>query len=142
MMNLRSPGFRKFAVLLTRFGLATAYLSAVADRFGIWGHHGAPGVAWGDFQHFIAYTETLNPLAPKAIVPVIAWFSTLLELGFGVTLLIGVRTRAAAFGSGCLLLAFALAMSFSSVGVHSALAYSVFSAAGASMLLASVADNA
>jgi len=141
-MTLRSPGFRRFAILLTRFGLASAYLSSVADRFGVWGHHGAPNVAWGDFQYFVAQVGTLLPWAPKSIVPVLAWLVSVLEAALGLGLLIGVRTRTMAIGSACLLLVFGLSMTFSAGGIHSAFASSVFSAAGASLLLAYVAGNA
>jgi len=125
---------------LARLALAAGYLSSVADRFGVWGRYGSAHVLWGDFQRFITFTETLNPFAPKVLAPVIAWLATVLEAGFGVALLLGVRTRTMAFGSGCLLLLFALATIFA-VGVHPALSYSVLSAAGASMLLARASDD-
>jgi len=136
----RSPRFRTFAALLARFALAAGFLSSVADRFGIWGRPGASHVLWGDFQHFVTYTETLNPFVPKAVAPAIAWLVTVLETGFGLGLLLGIRTKAMALGSGCLLLLFSLAMTVS-VGVHPTLAYSVVSAAGAALLLAWVSDN-
>jgi uncharacterized membrane protein YphA (DoxX/SURF4 family) len=141
-MFLQSPGFRRFAILLTRFGLASAYLSAVADRFGAWGRHGAPNVTWGDFQHFVAQVATVLPWASKSVALVLAWLSTVLEAALGLGLLIGVRTKTMAIGSACLLIAFGLSMTFSAAGIHSALASSVFSAAGASLLLAYVASNA
>jgi len=37
-----------------RLALGFSFLSAVADRFGLWGAYGAPHVAWGDFGRFIA----------------------------------------------------------------------------------------
>lgn len=135
-MLLRSPGFRRFAILLTRFGLASAYLSAVVDRFGVWGHHGAPNVTWGDFQHFTAQVAILLPWVSKSLVPVLAWLATALEAALGLGLLIGVRTRTMAGGSACLLLIFGLVLTFSTEGIHAAFASSVFSAAGASLLLA------
>jgi len=137
-MILRSAGFRRLAILLTRFGLAAAYLSAVADRFGAWGRHGMPNVTWGDFQHFAAQVGTMLPWAPKWIVPVLAWFATTLESAIGLGLLIGVRTKTMAIASAILLTVFGLAMAFSTVGIHAALASSVFTAVGASLLLAYV----
>src|SRR4051794_17243218 len=137
-MILRSAGFRRLAILLTRFALAAAYLSAVADRFGAWGRHGLPNVTWGDFQHFASDVATLLPWAPKAVVPVLAWLATVLQSAIGLGLLIGVRTKTMAIGSAILLIGFGLAMTFSTVGIHAALASSVFSAAGASLLLAYV----
>jgi uncharacterized membrane protein YphA (DoxX/SURF4 family) len=137
-MILRSDGFRRLAILLTRVGLAAAYLSAVADRFGAWGRHATPNVTWGDFQHFASEVATLLPWAPKSMVPVLAWLVTALESAIGLGLLIGVRTKMMAIGSAILLIAFGMAMTFSTVGIHAALASSVFSAAGASLLLAYV----
>ncbi len=39
--------------------LAAGFLSAVADRFGLWGPTGTPGVAWGGFDPFLVYTRKL-----------------------------------------------------------------------------------
>jgi Cu/Ag efflux pump CusA len=41
--------------LFARFALGASFLSAVADRFGLWGPHGAKNVSWGDFAHFVEY---------------------------------------------------------------------------------------
>ena len=128
------------AILLARFGLAASYLSSVVDRFGAWGRAGTPGVAWGDFQHFVGQVEALAP-TPPIVAPVLAWFITVLESIFGLSLLVGLRTRTMGFGSGCLLLVFAVAMSFAPGGIHTVLASSILSAAGASMLLATRADQ-
>ena len=42
--------------IFARLSLGFSFLSAVADRFGLWGPYGIPNVAWGDFGHFTAYT--------------------------------------------------------------------------------------
>lgn len=141
-MTLQAPYVRWAAVLLARFGLSSAFLSAVADRFGAWGPPGAPGVAWGDFQHFVRYTGILNPAAPEAVVPALAWLATVLEAGFGLALLIGLQTRLMALASALLLLCFAFAMAFAPGGLHAVLTHSVLSAAGAALLLACFADQA
>ena len=39
------------AVLLLRVALAFSFLSAVADRFGLWGQFGVAGMTWGDCFH-------------------------------------------------------------------------------------------
>lgn len=129
------------AQLLLRFGLGTAFLSAVADRFGLYGPHGAGGVAWGDFAHFTAYTGTLTWFLPSAITLLLAWIATAGEIIFGILLLLGLRTREVALGSAALLVSFALGMSASTVGIHSAFNYSVFSAAGGALLLAAFGDR-
>src|SRR5262244_2402672 len=37
--------------LFARFALGASFLSAVADRFGLWGPYGAKNVSWGNFAH-------------------------------------------------------------------------------------------
>src|SRR5205085_960036 len=93
MSPLRSARFRLFAIWLTRLGLASTYLSGVADRFGAWGRHGTANVTWGDFQHYVARVQTALPHVPATIVLVLAWAATVLDSAFGLGLLIGIRTR-------------------------------------------------
>ena len=133
-----TPRFHRMAVLFARFGLAAGFMSSVADRFGAWGRPGMPGVRWGDFQHFVTQIETIAP-APS-VAAALAWIVTVLEAGFGLSLLIGLRTRTMGLGSGCLLLVFAVGMALSPAGIHAVLTSSVLCAAGASMLLATTAD--
>jgi len=123
------------ATIFARFALGTAFLSAVADRFGLWGPPGAPHVAWGRFDVFLAYTGRITPFAPPALTPALAWTATLFEVVFGLALLLGIATRAAAAGSAVLLAAFALGMT-SGTGVKTAFDASVFSASSAALLLA------
>ncbi len=118
-----------------RAGLGAGFLSAVGDRFGLWGSYGKPGVAWGDMTHFLPYVGKLNPWFPGALVPALGWAATLAEITLGVLLLLGLQTRWAARWSGCLLLAFAISMTLS-IGVKTALDYSVFAASGGAFLLA------
>ncbi len=117
-----------------RLALGAGFLSAVADRFGLWGHNGAPLVAWGDWSHFCAYTAQLNWFLPKALIPGIAWIATLAETVLGLALVLGVWLRPAALASAALLTLFAVAM-VSAIGIKAPLNYSVFSAAGGAMLL-------
>jgi uncharacterized membrane protein YphA (DoxX/SURF4 family) len=142
MSPLRSARFRLFAVLLTRFGLASTYLSGVADRFGAWGRHGSANVSWGDFQHYVARVQATAPHAPAWLALVLAWVATVLDSAFGLGLLIGIRTRTMAFGSGCLMLVYALATALSPGGLHEMFAYGLLGLAGASMLLAVVSGDA
>jgi hypothetical protein len=46
------------AAWLLRLALAVSFLSAVADRFGLRGAPGDPGVAWGDWPHFLDYVAS------------------------------------------------------------------------------------
>ena len=118
-----------------RIALSASFLSAVADRFGMWGIPGAPSVAWGEWAAFVNYTAKLNWFLPAAIIPLLACIATLAEIGFAIALLIGWRLQWFALGSGLLLLSFALTMLISD-GIKNPLDYSVFTAAGGALLLA------
>jgi uncharacterized membrane protein YphA (DoxX/SURF4 family) len=127
-------GTRGYETVFARLALAAGFLSAVADRFGIWGPPGGANVAWGDFSSFSTYAAKINPWAPAALMPAIAWTATLAEVALALLLIAGCRTRWAAFGSGVLLLLFALGMT-AGTGVKSPLDASVFAASAAGFLL-------
>ncbi len=129
-----SSRFGRAAALYLRLALATAFLSAVADRFGIWGERGDPGVAWGDFDHFLAYTASLVPFLPEAGVSFVGRTATVLEVALSLALLVGFKVRAAAAGSGLLLLAFGLGMVMGG-GPKGPLDASVFTASAGALLL-------
>ncbi|HWJ29221.1 MAG TPA: hypothetical protein VNS32_21960, partial [Flavisolibacter sp.] len=93
-----------------RISLSAGFLSAVADRFGFWDKAHS---AWGNWQTFIHYTQTLNPWFPEPIIPFIGGLATLLEILFAIGLLTRFKTVFTATGSGVLLLLFALAMTLS-----------------------------
>src|SRR5215471_19309287 len=57
------------AAVFLRLALAAGFLSAVADRFGLWGPAGTPGVAWGAFGPFLDYTGELLWFLPAGLVP-------------------------------------------------------------------------
>lgn len=130
----RWPGY---ASVYLRLALGTAFLSAVADRFGIWGGPGAHLVAWGNFHNFLVYTAKLNPWFPAGWIPAVGWIATLCEIVLGVALVVGYRTRIAAFLSGLLILAFAIAMT-TGLGIKAPLNYSVFTASAGAFVLAQV----
>jgi uncharacterized membrane protein YphA (DoxX/SURF4 family) len=117
-----------------RLALASSFLSAVADRFGLWGRYGAPHVAWGDFHHFILYTAHLTSIFPASFTPALAWIATIAEIILALALLAGWRTRLAASLSGVLLLIFALSMTYG-ISIKSPLDFSVFSASAGAFLL-------
>ncbi|HZS59768.1 MAG TPA: hypothetical protein VFA43_10900 [Gemmatimonadaceae bacterium] len=126
---------RGTASLVARLALAAGFLSAVADRFGLWGHPGAPNVSWGDWGHYLQAVALLNPLAPKAVVPTLGAIATAGELSLGVLLLIGYRLQWTAAAAAVLLTMFGAAMTFA-LGVKAPFDYSVFAAASAALLLA------
>lgn len=117
-----------------RIALATAFLSAVADRFGVWGPPGGENVAWGAWTPFVDYTEVLLPFLPKGLVSLSAILATAAEVVLGLWLLTPWQSRLAAFASAALLLVFALSMVLA-LGVKAPLNYSVFTAAAAAFLL-------
>lgn len=125
-----------YATIYLRLALGVTFLSAVADRFGIWGRPGAPHVAWGNFHNFLMYAAKLTPWFPASWIPAVGWMATLCEIAFGVGLILGFRIRITAFLSGLLLLAFALGMAFG-LSIKAPLDYSVFTASAAAFLLSS-----
>jgi uncharacterized membrane protein YphA (DoxX/SURF4 family) len=124
-----------YSTVFLRFALGFSFLSAVADRFGLWGAYGQPHVAWGDFARFAAYTGKLNWFVPTILLPTLAWASTFAEILLGLALVVGLFTRIAALLSGMILLLFALAMTIV-LGVKAPLDFSVFSASAGAFLLA------
>ena len=125
------------AAVFVRLALAAGFLSAVADRFGLWGPAGTPGVAWGGFDSFLAYTGKLLWYLPAGLVPAAGWATTVLEVTLAVGLLAGVRLRAVALASGALLSVFAVTMTVA-LGPEPPLSSSVWSAAAGAFLLASL----
>lgn len=109
LLVLTGGGVRWIASLL-RLPIAIGFLSAVCDRLGLLGKPGTPGVAWGDFANFIAYTAQVNSFMPAATIPVLAVAATVCETVFGIALLLGWRIRWFALGSAALLFLFATAM--------------------------------
>src|SRR5262245_65405083 len=91
------------AAIFLRLALAAGFLSAVADRFGLWGPAGTPGVAWGGFDPFLAYTGKLLWFLPAGLVPAAGRVATVLEVALAVGLLAGVRLRAGGLASRVLL---------------------------------------
>jgi len=122
------PKLQAFALTGLRLALATAFLSSVAGRFGLWGKYGSGWVK------FVAYAGSVNWYLPVSMVRPVAITATIFETAFGLALLVGFQTRNAALGSAGLLTLFALAM-FSG-DPKSPFDYSVFTAAFGALTLA------
>jgi uncharacterized membrane protein YphA (DoxX/SURF4 family) len=137
---MHANSFFRIAIWLLRIALAAAFLSAVADRFGVWGPNGAPGVGWGDWPHFVAYTGKLLWFLPSALVNPSAWLATISEAVLAIALLTGLASRIVALASAALLASFALTMTLA-LGVKAPLDYSVFTATAAALLLAAVTPS-
>jgi uncharacterized membrane protein YphA (DoxX/SURF4 family) len=125
-MNRRWAGLATVSSVFLRLALGISFLSAVADRFGLWGVYGQPNVAWGNYARFVAYTAKLNWFLPAAAIPSLAIISTAAEILFGLLLVLGWKTRTIALLSGVLLTTFALTMTMA-LGVKAPLDLSVFS---------------
>jgi hypothetical protein len=80
----------------------------------------------------------LNPFVPKTLIPGLAVLETVIELGLGIALLLGIYQRVVAWSSAALLMSFAVTMSIA-LGITAPLSYSVFTALGAALLLGAVA---
>ena len=118
-----------------RLLIALSFLLPVADRFGLLGGPGTPGVSWGDFAHFIAYTGQVNAFMARATIPTLAVLATIAEAALCLTMLLGIYTRASAIGSAALLFAYATAMTISGL---SQFEYSVYLMCAGSLALAAV----
>lgn len=128
----------RFTSLIVRIALAAAFLSAVADRFGLWGPPGSQGVSWGNVANYESFVAALNWFAPQSLIPALGWGATIAEIVIAIGLICGWKLRWFALAAGLLLTVFASTM-LSAFGPKLPLDYSVFSAAGAAFLLSSVA---
>jgi uncharacterized membrane protein YphA (DoxX/SURF4 family) len=134
-ITVKDSKFASYASLLLRIGLGVGFLSAVADRLGLWGPFGQPNVEWGNFSRFLEYTHTLNWYLPAGMIPPVGVISTGAEILLGLLLLVGWHTRAAALLSGLLLLTFGVAMTLA-LGVKAPLNFAVVTGIGGALLLA------
>src|SRR5258708_39358401 len=91
-----------------RVALGITFLGAIGDRFGWLGPYGSKNVSWGDWAHFVQYVAVLNWFVPKGLIPGLAVLETIIELGLGVALLLGIYQRMVAWSSAALLMSFAL----------------------------------
>jgi putative oxidoreductase len=129
---LRESGrWERWGILYLRIALGAAFLSGIADRFGLYGKN----VGYGSFDGFMRYTAQVNSFMPAFSIPFLAWAATLAEFGLGAALIIGIWPRWVALGSAVLLALFGIAMAIS-FGIKSPLDYSVFSASAGAMVLA------
>lgn len=128
-----------YSQLFVRLAVSTAFLSAVADRLGLWGVPGASHVSWGNWANFVAYSNTLNFFVPETLGNILAIGATLLEVVLAILLLIGYKLRFTAFVAGILLICFGVVMTLS-LGIKSTFDYSVWVGAAACFLLRT-ADN-
>jgi putative oxidoreductase len=122
----------RWAILSLRLALGVAFLSGIADRFGL---YRGRNVGYGNFAGFMKYTAQVNSFMPASTIPFLAWAATCAEFGLGLALILGLWPRWVALGSSILLAIFGIAMAIS-FGIKSSLDYSVFSASAGALVLA------
>lgn len=128
----RARTLERMGILYARFTLGAAFLSGIADRFGL---YRGRNVGYGNFQGFMQYTAKVNSFMPPATIPFLAWAATAAELLLGIALVLGIWPRWVAIGTAILLALFGIAMAIS-FGIKSPMDYSVFSASAGAVLLA------
>jgi uncharacterized membrane protein YphA (DoxX/SURF4 family) len=123
--------------LFLRIAISTSFISAVADRFGLWSTEIS---VWGNWISFLEYTQTINPWFPNITIPFIGIIATVAEIVFAICLILGFKTELFAKLSGILLLLFALSMTFST-SIKGAFDFSVFSASAGAFALSVMKDK-
>ena len=86
------PKLQSIALTGFRLALATAFLSSVAGRLGLWGKYGSGWVK------FVAYAGSVNWYLPVGMVRPVAILATTCETAFGSALLARFQIRNAAPG--------------------------------------------
>src|SRR5439155_8419683 len=97
------PDWLCWAALCARIALGVAFLSGIADRFGL---YRGRNVGYGNFEGFLRYTAKVNSFMPPITIPFLAWAATAAELFLGVALIVGIWPRWVALGSALLLVLF------------------------------------
>jgi len=129
----------KYAQLYLRLALGIGFIVPVLDRLGLLGKPGQKLISWGDWDHFISFTGMLIPFMGKSMVNIAGFIATVLEVIFGIGLIIGFKTRLMAFGSFALTLLFGLSMALF-LGYKAPLNFSVFPCSAGSLLLATLTN--
>ncbi len=123
-----------FGQLILRLALGIGFMLPVMDRLGLMGAPGAPKVSWGDWSHFVSYTNILVPFVSRAIANILALLATTAEAIFGVCLIIGFKVKWMALGSAVITFLFAICMIFS-LGIGAPFSYPVFVFTGGALVL-------
>src|SRR5271156_5916300 len=103
----RAVNWERWGILYARLALGAAFLSGIADRFGL---YTGRNVGYGNFAGFVDFTAKVNSFMPAVTIPFLAWAATAGELLLGIGLILGLWTRWVAFGSAVLLALFGTAM--------------------------------
>ncbi len=125
------------AQLFLRIALGIGFILPVMDRLGLRGPSGSPNVSWGDWKHFIIYTNTLMPFLNHFTANIIGAMATLAEAIFGICLIIGFKIKQVALGAGILTFIFGLCMAVF-IGINAPFSYPVFVFTGAAFVLSGI----
>ena len=128
---------KKLVKLFLRLAISLGFLSAVADRFGLWSKEFS---TWGNWNAFLEYTTLINPWIPTTLISLIGIVATVAEIIFALCLIVGYKTELFAKLSGFLLLVFALSMTFST-GIKGAFDYSVYIASAAAFAISVIKEK-
>lgn len=123
------------AQFLLRLALGVGFILPVLDRIGALGAPGTNGVGWGSWSNFVDYTNLLMPYLNRSLAEIAGLIATIAEVVFGVLLIVGYKTKWAAYGSFALTLIFALSMGIF-LHYRAPFNYSVFVVSFSSLLLA------
>ena len=127
---------RAASTIFARLALRAGFLSAVADRFGLWRAVDTNNVAWGNSDAYSQYLRVLAPYFPAGLLDVAAWGATSGRSCSRCCPVAGRDTALeTALASTATLVVFASSM-FIFSGFEASLTASVFSAAAAALLLA------
>ena len=118
-----------------RISFSIGFLSAVADRFGLWYKEVS---AWGNWASFVKYTNSLLPFLDYNAASIVGGIATFFEVGLGLALLTKFKTSQIAICSGILLFTFGLSMTIF-LNVKAPLDYSVYTASAAAFALSLLA---
>lgn len=116
--------------------LGLDFAGAVADRLGLFGPPGAPGVSWGTWSAFVADTARLLPGLDRSLVETAAVTATAVEVGLGVLLLSGWQRRWVGKATAGLLLVYLVATA-RALGLDAVAVYGLPILVGGALLISS-----
>ncbi|PIF46460.1 DoxX-like protein [Chryseobacterium sp. 52] len=119
--------------ILLRLALGAGFLLPVMDRLGVLGPPGS-GPTWGDWKHFVDYTNILIPFVNRPIANFMGILVTVAEVVFGILLIVGFRIKEASVGAGILTLCLGMCMGIF-VSISAPFNYPVFVFTGRALVL-------
>lgn len=125
--------------LFLRIALSLGFIVPVMDRIGYLGANGSGKVSWGDWQHFIDYTNSLLPFINRTGANIMGSIATIAEVIIGICLFAGIKIKLASIGAALITFTFAVCMIGAS-GIGAPFQYPVFVFTGAALVLARL-DN-